>query len=94
MRPNHLCKGDKRKKHYDVSFPLTKNILHLLYKALFVCMRACLSVCYTNPQFSTDFDKTWYEASLGAGAEQGQVANALGRTAQQLWNPKKMEVPY
>ena len=51
-------------------------------------MRACVSVCYTNPQFSTDFDETWYEASLGARAEQGQVANALGQTAQQPCNPK------
>ena len=49
-------------------------------------MRACLSVGYTNPQFSTNFDETWYEASLGVGAEQGQVADALRRTTQQPWN--------
>ena len=40
------------------------------------CVRACVSVCYTNPQFLTDLDQNWYEASLGAGAKQGQVGFA------------------
>ena len=38
----------------------------------------------TIPQFSTDLDQSWYEVSLGAGAEedQGQVTNTFGRGAQ------------
>ena len=58
---------------------------------LYSCV--CVSSLYKSTVL-TDLDKNWYEASLGAGAEQGQVADALGRTAQQPWNPKKQKCPY
>ena len=63
------------------------------YPYLSACVCACACILYINPQFSTDLDKTWYNASLGAGAEQGQVADAFGQTAQQPWIPQNTEVP-
>ena len=59
-----------------------------------MCVCVCVFVLYTNPQFSTDLDQTWYGTSLEAGAEQGQVTDAPGRSAQQPWNPKKWMCPY
>ena len=74
--PNADAYSEQTERHTETTFT------YLLFKAQFVCVRACISVCYTNLQFSTDLDQNWYEASLRAGAEQGQVADAFGRSAQ------------
>ena len=48
-------------------------------------LSACILVClfgYTNPQFLTGLNQSWYDASLGQVADQRQVANAFDRGAK------------
>ena len=57
----------------------------IYFSSICLSVSVCLFVClfdYTNPQSLTDLDQSWYEASLGAGADQHKVADAFGQGAQ------------